>query len=101
MNFFSIRNKIIKISLCSVLVASLSACGATAGPDKSITGAILGAGWGAGAGAVIGNQSGAAGAGAGVGAGIGAASGLLTGAGLDFAESTELEQRRESELRED
>lgn len=70
-------------------------CGATPGPDKSISGAILGAGWGAGAGAVIGNQVNSSGPGIGIGAGLGAAEGLLTGAALDLEESSQLQARRE------
>jgi len=70
-------------------------CGATPGPDKSISGAILGAGWGAGAGAVIGNQTDSLGPGAAVGAGIGAAGGLVSGIGLDLEESSQLKNRRQ------
>jgi len=84
-----------KIYLQLVLVSLFAACSPTAGPDKSIAGAILGAGWGAGAGAVIGNQSSNTGPGIAIGSGFGAASGMLTGIGLDMAEGTELEQQRE------
>ena len=82
------------VFLCSVLLTAL-ACRPTPGPDKSIAGAVLGAGWGAGAGAIIGNQTGALGPGAAIGAGFGALSGLVTGIGLDSAESTELAMQRE------
>ena len=72
------RTFLIVLALYSA--ASLSGCSTpTAGPDKSLGGAILGAGWGAGAGAVVGNQVATTGQGMGVGAGIGAAEGLLVG----------------------
>jgi outer membrane protein OmpA-like peptidoglycan-associated protein len=80
--------------LLSVSLGIVS-CYPTPGPDKTVTGAVLGAGWGAGAGAVIGNQVGTMGPGAAIGAGLGAAAGLMTGAGLDIAEGSELEQQRE------
>ena len=67
----------------------------TPGPDKSLAGAVLGAGWGAGAGAVIGNQTNNTGPGAAIGSAFGAGSGLIQGIGLDVAEGTELDQRRE------
>lgn len=70
-------------------------CGATPGPDKTLSGAILGAGWGAGAGAVVGNQVNSSGPGIAVGAGLGAAEGMLSGAGLDLEESSQLQARRE------
>ena len=88
------RTFLIVLALYSA--ASLSGCSTpTAGPDKSLGGALLGAGWGAGAGAVVGNQVATTGQGMGVGAGIGAAEGLLVGAGLDVVESTQLEQERQ------
>lgn len=82
------------LSLLCALFCICSACYPTPGPDKTFAGAVLGAGWGAGAGAVVGHQFGAIGEGAAIGAGFGAFSGLLTGAGLDVAEGTELQQQR-------
>ena len=78
-----------------LLSAFITGCYPTPGPDKTIAGSILGAGWGAGAGAVVGNQFSDPTNGAAIGSGFGAVSGLLEGAGMDIAESHELEQQRE------
>ncbi|MBL7661174.1 OmpA family protein [bacterium] len=80
---------------CVLFCLIVASCHPTPGPDKSVAGAILGASWGAGAGAVVGHQVGATGPGAAIGAGFGAADGLITGAGLDLAESTDLDQQAE------
>ena len=85
--------KILFFSL--TLFIGLLGCGATPGPDKTLSGAILGAGWGAGAGAVIGNQVNSSGPGIAVGAGLGAAEGMISGAGLDLEESSQLQARRD------
>jgi len=93
------RNDIMRGS--SFLLVFISLLGLTAcsnpqpGPDKTIAGAVLGAGWGAGAGAVIGNQVGHTGEGAGIGAGFGAVEGMITGAGYDLAESTQIKQENQ------
>jgi len=79
----------------STVLIGLLGCGATPGPDKTVSGAILGAGWGAGAGAVVGNQVNSSGPGIAIGAGLGAADGMLTGAGLDLEESSQLQARRD------
>ncbi len=69
-------------------------CTPTAGPDKTIAGAVLGTAWGAGAGAVIGNQVNDTGPGALLGMAIGGGSGMIEGMGLDIAEGTEIDQQR-------
>jgi|GEM_PF-165945 len=76
-----------------ILAVWLSACAPSAGPDKTIGGAVVGAAWGAGAGAVVGNQIGNQGDGAIVGAGLGAIEGAATGLGFDNAEAELLDQR--------
>lgn len=80
-------------SLAIMIFVLLSGCGPHRGPDKTLGGMILGGGWGAGAGAVVGNQTGNPGSGTAVGAGIGAGAGLLEGAGLDIAESGQIDDR--------
>ncbi len=78
------------------LVAFLVACSnPQPGPDKTIAGAVLGAGWGAGAGAVVGNQIGNTGPGAAVGAGFGALNGIMTGAGYDLTEGSQIREEEE------
>lgn len=83
------------VPFIALFSAGLTACQPTPGPDKAIAGAVLGAGWGAGTGAIVGNQVGSPGPGAGIGAGIGAGAGLMSGAGLDVMEGTQLQQQRE------
>ena len=84
-----------KLLLVAAAAAAAVSCSPVPGPDKSLAGAVLGAGWGAGAGAVIGHQTGGLEPGAAIGAAFGAGAGLLTGIGLDTAESGELDQQRE------
>ena len=83
-----------KITILTITLATIAACSPTAGPDKTVGGAILGAGWGAGAGAVIGNQLDNVGPGAAAGAGIGMVQGAINGAAGDVIESEVIRQDR-------
>jgi outer membrane protein OmpA-like peptidoglycan-associated protein len=77
-----------------LLIALLSSCYPTPGPDKAAEGAVLGGAWGTGVGAVIGNQINATGPGALVGLAFGAGEGILTGAAHDFAEPTLINHKK-------